>query len=340
MKNSYSFFIVVMIITLSSYNVYGLISPVQRDENQNPALTNCEDIRLVSQKITLYHHPLGIWQITCCSDFVNLYPKPVSLEMGFNSGYDIGMIEGELYCDEFKNFNVLINGEKYHRVKLKETCPNYVERIGMFWTNDDRSGIGYLNTWQVDFRPEEKKQITVTYNFIVTKPGIKYDPQNKEQWYSEQMSWVKHEYNKKAENDFILPLNMGSFWAISVDSVILKTYFSKEWLQIEDQEHLVYEPQHVVIYTYCEPVGFYSPPPNELIPLSEDDLKNKTSTELVLLRNSFFAKYGRQFSIDWLKLFFKKQPWYYQNPDYDNWYLTDFDIANIKFIHNYENRGK
>ena len=338
MINNYKTVLLFLIFNLNWLDTYGLISPIKRNPNNKPLLTNCEDIRLVSQQIELYHHPLGIWKIYCTCEFQNLYPKKVLQEMAFNSGYDIGMNEGELYCDEFNNFRVFVDGEELKSINMKEQCLNYVDRIGIDWTNDDKTGIGFLNTWQVKFKPEETKQIKVSFNFIVKKPSLSYQPNLKEPWYIELMTWMKSEYNKRAENDFKLPLNMGSFWAMFVDSLTIKTYHSNEWLKFDDLSKIVYKPENIVIYTYSEPFGFFSPPAVELHPLTEEDLKDKTTTELNLLRNSFFAKYGRKFTVTLLQLYFQNQPWYYENPDYDNWYLTDLDIQNIKFIYQYVNK--
>ena len=340
MSKNYKIVLVLLIINLSSINAYCLICPIRRDQNNSPLLTNCEEIRLVSQVINLYHHPLGIWIIRCISKFHNLYSKKILQEMAFNSGFDIKMIEDKLYCDEFNNFRIFIDGKELENIRMKERCPNYVDRIGIDWTINDNTGIGFLNTWQVEFKPEEIKKIEVTFNFIINKPPIVFKPHLNESWYVELMTWMRHEYSKQAENDFILPLNMGSFWALFLDSLIIQTYNSKEWFLIEDKSKIVYDPENVIIYTFSKPVGFFSPPAIELSYLTEKDLKNKTKTELNLLRNSFFAKYGRKFDVKWLKLYFKKQPWYYENPNYDNWYLTDFDIQNIKYIFQYEKQRK
>ena len=332
----YKIVLILLIIKLSAFNVYGLISPVRRGENNKPYLTNCKEIRLIKQVINLYHHPLGIWEVSCTFEFQNLYPKKIVQEMAFNSGYDIGMSDGEMYCDEFYNFKVAIDDKILKNIKMKEQCPNYVERIGIEWSNDNRTGIGFLNTWNIEFEPEETKHIKVSFSFIVKNPAIAFQADNKEPWYVELMAWTKSEYHKKAENDFVLPLNMGSFWTLYVDSLKINTYYSDRWLLTEDRDKVVYKPEHVVEYTYCDPFGFFSPPDVELQDLTAEDLKGKTKTELILLRNSFFAKYGRKFDVDWLRLYFNKQSWYYENPHYDNWYLNDFDIQNIKFIHQFE----
>ena len=333
-----TFVISLFILTslLFYFNAYGVISPIRRNQNNEPLLTNCNEIHLIAQNIDLYHHPLGIWLVECTSKFQNLYPKKVNQEMGFSSGYDIGMLEGELYCDEFQNFRVHVNGDEVKTINLKESCPNFVERIGIEWSFDDNTGIGFINTWLVEFEPEEIKQIKVSFSFVVKKPPIVIKPDFREAWYDEMMTWMKQQYSQRPEHDFKLLLNMGSFWALPVDSLTIRSYNSNEWLTIEDETKRNYKPEDILTYSYSKPVGFFSPSVLELNDLTKEDLKEKSSTELKLLRNSFFGKYGRKFDTDWLKLYFKKQPWYYENPDYDNWYLTDFDIKNMKFIFEYE----
>ena len=333
-------FILFLIISITPLNVYSLISPIRRDQNNNPLLTNCKNIQLLSQTINLYHHPLGIWLIRCTSKFKNLYPQKILQEMAFNSGYDIGTNEGELYCDEFNNFKVFIDEKEIKNIKMKERCLNYVDRIGIDWTHDDDTGIGFVNTWYVEFNPEETKQIDITFSFAINRLPNIYKPHINESWYTELITWMKLEYSKKAQNDFLLPLNMGSFWALYLDTLTIKTHYSKEWLLVEDQAKITYNPENVVVYTYSEPIGFYSPPATELHSLTVDDLRDKTLTELKLLRNSFFAKYGREFDVSWLRLYFQNQPWYSENQNYDNWYLTDFDVQNIKFISQYEKERK
>ncbi len=59
---------------------------------------------------------------------------------------------------------------------------------------------------------------------------------------------------------------------------------------------------------------------------------------LILLRNSFYAKYGRVFEVKWLKEYFMKQEWYSENLKYQNWQLMKWDIENIKKIIKFENK--
>ncbi|MBD3288859.1 hypothetical protein GF337_08665, partial [candidate division KSB1 bacterium] len=66
-----------------------MISPVRRNESGKPLLFNCNDIRLVKQEIDLYHHPVGIWIVTCTSQLRNLTPKIIKQEVGFPAGWDI-----------------------------------------------------------------------------------------------------------------------------------------------------------------------------------------------------------------------------------------------------------
>jgi len=333
-KSKFFIFIVWMLILFS--NVYALISPVRRNRYDRPILINSNDIQLLKQRIDLYHHPLGIWIVHCHNVLKNLYPREVTQEIAFNSGFDIEVVETELLSSEFNNFQVYVNGQEVHELKMKERCTNYVDRIGIEWSNDDRTGIGFVNTWKVEFGPEEVKEIDISFNFIVKKPPVIYDAGVNENWYNELMSWMKLEYSKRAENDFVLPLNMGSFWALSVDTLLIRHHYSDNWLMIENPDSIEYQPEQTVTHTHTEPIDLYSPPPVELGSIEESELSSKSKTELQLMRHAFFAKYGRGFENKWLKLFFENQSWYRQDSTYDNWYLTEFDITNMKKIFEYE----
>ena len=68
------------------------------------------------------------------------------------------------------------------------------------------------------------------------------------------------------------------------------------------------------------------------VKLSEFYLYGKTVSELRIMRNEIFARYGYKFKSDDLSEYFSKQPWY--NGKYDNvdTYLTDVDRYNINLI--------
>ncbi|MBN2010507.1 YARHG domain-containing protein [candidate division KSB1 bacterium] len=321
-------------------SAFALIGPVKRNELNEPALTNCSQIKLVKQNIELYHHPLGIWLVTCTSLLKNQAPRVIDQEVACTSGFDIGMTGTDMYCDEFKNFRVFIDGLEITSIKFLEQCPNYVDRIGMEWTNNDNTRIGFVNTWPIHFEADEEKTITVSFSFIVKLPSVDFQPEIKDSWYIEQMDWLKQEYSKRDENDFKLPLCMGSLWALYVDTLSIQTYISDNWLIVEPYERQKADRKHNTLFTYSEPLGFYSPSDVQLNVLTDQDVKDMSTTEIQLLRNSFFAKYGRPFENNLLKLYFKKQPWYWERSNYDNFYLTDWDVENIKFLHDQEEKMK
>ncbi len=333
-------FVIVIGWFVAAIPVNAMLSPVLHNNSGNPLLVNCNDIRLVKQKIDLYHHPAGIWIVTCSSQLKNLFPKPVQQEVGFAAGIDINKFDESIFCDAFNNFKVSIDGNEVNDVKMLEQCSNYTERIGNNWTFDDYSGIGYLNTWLIEFKPEEIKEVVVTFSFVVKKPGIKYNPENNERWYIEAGNWIKQEYVKKRESDFEFHLNLGSFWSSFVDTLLIRIYRSDNWFLIEPENQRKYLQQDVMEYTFSEPIGFFSPSETILTDLAEDDLKDKSKTELKILRNSFFAKYGKQFDNKWIQLFFEKQPWYSKDMYFDTWYLNDFDIRNMKLIYKFEQNTK
>ncbi len=323
-------------VVMFTSSAMAIIGPIRRNSDRLPLLMNCQNIQLVNQLIDLYHHPLGIWLVTCTSRFRNLMPQPADQEFACPAGFDINMVDSRLYCDVFKNFRVFVNGKEINTVIYQEKCINYVERIGMEWTNDDYSGIGFVNTWPMHFEGDEEKTVTVSFSFVVKKPAIAYDPDIREDWYQDQMNWLKLEYEKRAENEFKLPLNMGSFWALYVDSLAIRSYFSQNWLTIEPMSNRQYKPEQQEVYRYSEPLGFYSPPEVDLQDLTDDDVHNMSKAEIQLLRNAFFAKYGRTFTNRVLKLYFANQPWYAPDIRYHNFFVTDRDKNNIRFLYRYE----
>ena len=315
---------------------YALIGPVRILPSGNVLLVPNEDIKLTEEHIELYHHPLGIWFVECRVLLQNLRSQEIVQPVGFPSGFDMRMIEGDLYCDRLENFKVRVSNQEMTQIDFMTKCPNYVETTGTQWSVDDGSGIGFLNTWTLNFKPEQAKWITVSFSFIVKKAPPIYNPHNKESWYVDLINWIKQDYSKREENHFQLPLNIGSFWAFYPDSIVIRSYIANDWLKVIDKPKRIYNKEFIIRSEFSEPVGFYSPPEIILNSLSVDQLQNMSSTELILLRNSFFAKYGKKFETAIIKKYFNAQPWYAESPNYYNWYLTQWDIDNIKLIWGYE----
>ncbi|MCD4666114.1 MAG: YARHG domain-containing protein [Bacteroidales bacterium] len=331
---------IVIFFFLIITNVYGVIAPVKKVEKNSVILLSSEEIKLVFEQIDLYHHPLGIWLVEYQATLQNTRAQSVSQPVGFPSGFDVRMIEGNLYCDYFEKFQVFVNNKKIKKINFLVKCPNYVETTDTEWSMDDDNGIGFLNTWKINFKPEEEKTIKITFCFIVTKPPLIYDSKNKETWYVESMNWIKADYSSREQNQFKLPLSLGSFWAFYPDSILIRTYLAKEWVKIVEKTERSYEDKFITRYEFSEPFGFYSPTEIYLTSPTIDQLQNMSKTELKLLKNSFFAKFGRPFKNATLKLFFTHQPWYSENPNYNNWYLTDWDIDNIKSVHKFKKQLK
>ena len=332
--------LLIIFLLILSNEATALVSPVRRNKFNKPLLTNCEEVKLISQKTDLYHHPLGIWIVKSRSILQNLYAKEISMEVGFISGFDVELIESEMISNEFKNFDVKINGHQIEEISRKECCPNFQDRIGMTWTSDDGTASGFLDTWSLNFKPEEKVTIDISFSFVVKKPPVNFNADNNEQWYNELMTWMRMEHAKREENEFVLPLNMGSFWALSVDTLIVRTYVSNEWLTIESEDEIANSSIDIYEQYYTEPIDLFSPKPVELHLIKREDMEEMSDLELIVLRHSFYAKYGRVFDTEWLDLYFAEQPWYYKNPDYHNWFLSDFDIENLRKVYNYEQERK
>jgi len=321
-------------------NNYALIGPIRVLPSGNVLLVPCDEIKLSEEHIDLYHHRLGIWLVEYRVLLKNLGSQEIIRPVGFPAGLDIRTIESNLYCDRFENFTVSINDQPVARISYLVKCSNYVAATGTKWSTDDVSGIGFLNTWELKFKPEEQQWIKVTFSFIVKKAPPIYNPDVKDSWYNDLANWLKLDYAMRAENSFQLPLNIGSFWAFYPDSIMIRTYEAQQWLKIINKSEQIYQPEFIKKYEFGEPVGFYSPPEVAFDTLTVDQIQAMSPTELMLLRNSFLAKYGKRFENATIRKYFKAQPWYRENPDYHNWYLTQWDLNNIKLITEFEARSK
>ncbi len=325
-------FIPLLLLTIYLQNATGLIAPIRQTGNNKVQLCSCDEIKMESEIINFYHHPLGIWLVTYETTLRNITANSQSLQVGFPSGSDVRVIEGELICDYFENFKVFVNDKPLSKINYLVKCADYTDATGTVWTLGDGTGTGFLNTWKLNFKPDEVKRIKITFSFVVTKPPVIYNPNNQQSWYQDTMNWIKTEYSTKDQNQFKLPINLGSFWAFYPDSIVMRTYFANDWLKVVKPEQREYDQKNISRYEFSEPFGFYSPPEVYLTPPTEAELKKMTRTELTLLKYSFPAKYGKPFESSSLKLFFENQPWYALNPEFHSWYLTDWDIENIQFI--------
>ncbi|MDZ7342616.1 MAG: YARHG domain-containing protein [candidate division KSB1 bacterium] len=319
-------------------SAHSLVGPIRSSENGNVIFVSSEEIKLVTETLELYHHPLGIWLVEYQAQLHNMQSREVTQMVGFPAGNDLRLIEGDLYCDRYEKFRVFVNDREISRIELMRRCSNYVKSTGTQWSTDEAAGIGFLNTWELKFKPEETKWITVTFNYIVKKAPAIYQPNVKEAWYVDLMNWLRDDYAARQENQLSLPISIGSFWSFYPDSIVIRTYVAKDWLRMVDKQDRIYATDYIKRFEFGEPVGFYSPPDIALESVTLEQLQKLSQKELIVLRNSFFAKYGRKFDVDWLRKYFQNQPWYSENPAYHNWYLTPWDLENIKFIHQYENR--
>lgn len=72
--------------------------------------------------------------------------------------------------------------------------------------------------------------------------------------------------------------------------------------------------------------------------LSQSEIKNKSVSELWILRNSIFAKYGRTFKTYELHALFMKQSWYKPSEKFKQSDLSEIDLHNINLLVNQENK--
>jgi len=327
---------IVLVIVFAVPDVFGIIAPIRMSGNNKAMLIFSDEIILKFEQVELYFHPIGIWLVEYEAILKSDRSLPVKQTVGFPAGFDAHMIENELYCNKFENFQVYENNNPIHPIRSLVKCVNYVEATDINREMDDGSGVGFLNTWLLNFEPEETKTIKVSFSFNINKPPVNFDTNKKETWYVDSMEWIKAEYSKREQSDFQLPLNLGSFWAFYPDSMVVRSYFSDDWLKIANRSERKYKQEHIKQCEFCEPYGLYSPPEVYLKSPSIEELQQMTRDELKLLKNSFAAKYGKEFKDESLNSFFLNQPWYSVNPGFNIWLITSFDLDNIRLIHEFE----
>ncbi len=328
----------VIVWLFTQGQAYALLGPIRVLSSGQVLLVPNNDVKLSEEHIDLYHHPLGIWLVEYRGRFQNLTGRELVVPVGFPAGFDIRLIENNLHCDRFENFKAWIDTSRVMDIQLMVRCTNYVASTECRWRDADGSGIGFLNTWELKFKPYAEHWVTVSFSFIVKRMPPIYNPDIDESWYRDLMNWLKTDYAQREENDFELPLNIGSFWAFYPDSMVIRTYLAQDWLKIVAKSDRKFPPHFIKKLEYGEPVGCYSPPEVAMDTLSVEQLATMTPTELTLLRNAFFAKYGQSFQSAIVKKYFMAQPWYAESPNYHDWYLTRWDLENIKRILEAEQR--
>lgn len=75
-------------------------------------------------------------------------------------------------------------------------------------------------------------------------------------------------------------------------------------------------------------------------PLSTFEISELNLNSLRILRNTIFAKKGREFKSSDLQSFFNSKSWYRNDPNYSEKKLTNIDIVNISIIQAFENEIK
>ena len=73
--------------------------------------------------------------------------------------------------------------------------------------------------------------------------------------------------------------------------------------------------------------------------LNDVDVSGLSLTELRILRNVHFARYGRKYERPGLGDYFSTRPWYQPRDDFNENMLTDLDKANIKIVQAEEDRS-
>jgi hypothetical protein len=87
-------------------------------------------------------------------------------------------------------------------------------------------------------------------------------------------------------------------------------------------------------------------PPSDVSPLEDptqldhvitvEQLANLSRRDLRILRNTVYARHGRQFKSKLLQAYFDDMVWYTRNPKFDEKQLTKVDVTNIRLIKSVE----
>ena len=72
--------------------------------------------------------------------------------------------------------------------------------------------------------------------------------------------------------------------------------------------------------------------------LTNDDLAGKSKWELDILRNEIYAAHGRAFERSDLRQYFRRQPWYREDPNYSDSWLSGLEKRNAAFVADYQKR--
>ena len=75
--------------------------------------------------------------------------------------------------------------------------------------------------------------------------------------------------------------------------------------------------------------------------ISDSDVANKSATELDIMRNEVFARYGRRFKDPELQSYFNMQPWYkpiYEPDKFPEGLLTQTEQQNLEYIRDFQTR--
>jgi hypothetical protein len=81
-------------------------------------------------------------------------------------------------------------------------------------------------------------------------------------------------------------------------------------------------------------------PQTSLRPIVYSEIKNLNCSELLVMRNEIYARYGREFKRKVVRTYFEAQSWYKINNYFKESILTDLEIRNAKYILSEEKRRK
>jgi hypothetical protein len=91
------------------------------------------------------------------------------------------------------------------------------------------------------------------------------------------------------------------------------------------------------IASTTEDVGKYN---SSAVPLTKEDVANLKKADLLIMRNSIFARHGYAFKRRDLRSFFDRQPWYIPVSNNVVDQLTEIEKKNIELLNRYEKNAK
>jgi hypothetical protein len=209
-------------------------------------------------------------------------------------------------------------------------------------TVDDGSDGSYQALWikQVSFKQGETKQVRVAYHAVPGNQAGKgffasYDFTGQD-WsgdVAESTLTVKLDphlkFLKSTFKDKQFQMHRGG------------GEFTAGWTNWQAQGHFQFWFNPTKATSRSVQQSYWPSPgaPRYTVPLTANDLRGKSNQQLDVMRNTIYARYGREFKRSDLRNYFSHQSWYHYNPNFKESLLTPVERRNAAFILQYQ-KGK